>query len=150
MPTYRNDQSIAHTGCRRRLPCSAPYAISRAALTCFDEEDDLLGCLTRCTRSGGPSSRKAARLSVRISITECCSSSNNLQQSFSSSVPREPATSPLLTLAPLLTPPWCLLSLLCKQVSSRLVAVASSAGGGIIGCVVIERVSHSIGTCAAC
>ena len=57
-----------------------PYALSspskRAAHTCFVLL--LTGCFTKCTISGGPSSRKDGRLSVRISITECASSSYSL------------------------------------------------------------------------
>lgn len=39
---------------------------------------DLTGCLTRCTRSGGPNSRRACKFSVRISTTEVESSSKIL------------------------------------------------------------------------
>ena len=39
---------------------------------------DLTGCLTRCTRSGGPNSLSACKFSVRISTTEVESSSKIL------------------------------------------------------------------------
>jgi len=40
-----------------------------------------MGCLTRCTRSGGPSSRRLFSVSVRTSMTACASSSKILDQS---------------------------------------------------------------------
>ena len=95
-------------------------------LTCFEVED-LFGCLIRWTKSGGPSSRSVWRESVRISMTECVSSSNNLHCYSAPQLHMQLASRNLLTPA-LQWPPY---SPVIKSLS--FFSVAAVVIGGLEG-----------------